>query len=192
MPGWRGRLLLLMGTDFAALVAAHYDDLRAIARREAYRMRHAPDGHAGGTSLLGDAMVRLLRQHAVPANREQLLGVATMMMRRAALNRARAARAARRSAAITVPLGPSDDAAAPVTDRGGIRMDEIRAAIDDLQVQHPRAAEVLALSAVCGLTCERIAHHLRIGTATVERDLRLARSAIARALCQHENSGGAG
>jgi len=181
-----------MGSDFAALVAAHYDDLRAIARREAYRMRHAPDGHAGGTSLLGDAMVRLLRQRAAPVNREQLLGVATLMMRRAALNRARAARAARRSAAITVPLVPGDDATAPDAGVGGVRLDEIRAAIDDLQARHPRAAEVLALSAVCGLTCERIAQHLRIGTATVERDLRLARSVIARALGQAEDAGGAG
>ena len=148
---------------------------------------HRQGSSAGpsATSLLGEATLRLMRQRSVPANREQFLGIATLLLRRAAMSRARSNGAVKRNAerAGHLQAEPAErpmSGAATAPDQS-----DIHAALDQLQQKEPRQAEILALSAAFGLSNGNIATLLSVSVATVERDLRAARQAMAAWLGLH-------
>jgi len=171
-----------MSQELASLVATHYEDLRLIARREHYRFRQGSTAGPSATSLLGEATLRLMRQRSVPANREQFLGIATLLLRRAAMARARFSTAIKRSAERTSNLRSEPEAAGAT---GTPDQADIHAALDRLQMEQPRQAEILALSAAFGLSNGNIATLLSVSVATVERDLRSARQTLAARLGLH-------
>ena len=77
---------------FAALITAHYDSLRQIAERTLHA-EHETAGFGAAavepTSLVTEAVIRLMNQHEVPQTQSHLRGLASVFMTRVIADRRR-------------------------------------------------------------------------------------------------------
>jgi RNA polymerase sigma factor (TIGR02999 family) len=155
-----------------ALVPIVYTELRRCARRLLRRER--PDHTLSPTGLVHEAYLRLVDQQGTDYHdRAHFFAVASRVMRHVLVDHARRRSAQRRGAGeILVPLGGRD-----LPDRtGGLRIEELDAALGELAREHPRAAEVIELRYFGGLTLTETAQALETSPATVKRDWALARA----------------
>ncbi|HEX6884753.1 MAG TPA: ECF-type sigma factor, partial [Planctomycetota bacterium] len=151
------------------LLAHLYADLRRIANRQVRRKPAGPTTPA--TALAHEVYAELVR--ASPgtwASRREFLAAYTRSLHNRLVDRIRRRDARAQAARV---------AAGPTTAPDALGSDEVvalREHLARLERIQPRAAEVLRIHYFVGLTIPEIATTLELGHATVERDLRFART----------------
>ena len=168
------------------VIARTYDELRRIAR--AYIRRERPGHLLQPTALLHEAYLRLLRTGPGPADsREAFFRLMAAEMRRRLVDYARRRMADKRGGgAEHQPLDelsstevPPAPAAGTQTDAAVERLDE---ALRQLSASFPRAARVVELRFLAGMTTEEAATALGLSSGTVKRDWAFARAWLASAV----------
>jgi len=154
------------------VMEAVYQELRR--RAAAYLRRERPGHTLQPTALVHEAYLRLVDQRAVAwQNRAQFFGVASQIMRRILVDRARARQAAKRSgrwARLTL------DDSLPEYSSPEVDVLDLNAALTDLAAFDVRKSQVAELKFFGGLTLEEIGHFLGLSVATVEREWQVARA----------------
>jgi len=160
------------------VVALVYEELR---RRAAAHLRHERQGHTlQPTALVHEAYLRLVDQRrAVWQNRAQFLAVASQMMRRILIDRARARKRAKRlGERRQVSLDHVDLASLPVE----IDVLDLDRALTKLESFDPRKSRISELRFFGGLSLAETGHVLDLSLATVERDWQGARAWLFKTL----------
>jgi len=160
------------------VVALVYEELR---RRAAAHLRHERQGHTlQPTALVHEAYLRLVDQRrAVWQNRAQFLAVASQMMRRILIDRARARKRAKRlGERRQVSLDHVDLASLPVE----IDVLDLDRALTKLESFDPRKSRIAELRFFGGLSLAETGHVLDLSLATVERDWQGARAWLFKTL----------
>jgi len=155
-----------------------YIDLRKRAAR--YLRRERPGDSLQPADLVHEAYLRLTAQQRVAwKNRSQFFGIASQMMRRILVDRARARRAAKRSGAFLSVL--LDDGMAQSAPRSCdvIALDR---ALTELSTVDPRQERLVELRYFGGLSLEETATLLEISPTTVKREWRIAKAWLYRRL----------
>jgi len=158
------------------------DELASCVYRELFRMashRLAAETGAGLQSdeLLNEAWIRLSERQRAFSSREHFYAIAALQMRQLLVDLARRRACLKRQgveATLTVRLhddGPQPEALCQVAE-----------ALESLAEVDARKAHVFVLNALAGFTTEESARMLGISVATLERDLRFARSWLAAKL----------
>ena len=161
-----------------------YTDLR---RRAARYLRHErPDHSLRPPDLVHEAYLRLTDQQRVAwQNRSQFFGIASQMMRRILVDRARARQAAKRSGTfLSVGL---DDAIAQSAPRSCDVLSLDRA-LSELSSMDPRQGRLVELRYFGGLSLEETATLLEISPTTVKREWRIAKAWLYRRLSPGSSS----
>lgn len=157
------------------LVKSAWEDLRLIVHRE-IRTRGNGACEAHVSSVLGDAMVRVLSQREPIVDGLQLRGLATLFTRRILIDRQRRAR--RHRWALRSATAPRDPYATRATDHA----EDLSDALEALRRHDERKFMAITLSAIDRLPQDVIASILGTSLATTERDLRYSRAWIAARL----------
>jgi RNA polymerase sigma-70 factor, ECF subfamily len=158
--GARDRLMTLLYRELRRRAAAHL-------RRE------RPDHTLQPTALVNEAYLRRVDQRAPWHNRGQFFGVASQIMRRILVDRARARRMGKRSgqwARVTL------DDAQVVTPPVDVDVLDLDAALTQLAAFDPRKSQIAELRFFAGLSLEETGKALGVSLATVERDWQAARA----------------
>jgi len=148
-----------------------YDQLRTLAMRY---MRQERTGHTlGPTALVHEAYLKLLSSETPWQDRVHFMAIAAITMRRILVDYARASnRVKRGSGAERVAL---EDV---MLFQKPMNLDIL--ALDDaltrLSQQDPRRGRLIEMSYFGGMNCEETAAVLEVSTATVNRDLKLAKA----------------
>jgi len=170
---WRG------GNEDALerLMPMVYDELRRLA---GHYMKSERKGHTlQATALVNEAYIRLVDMKVSWQDRAHFFAVAARLMRRMLVDHARAHhRAKREGDAVKVTLGEAlEVSSGPASNV--LAVDE---ALTRLAEFDPRKSEILELRYFGGLNNEEVAEALKISRATVQRDLRLAKTWLMREL----------
>jgi len=154
------------------LLTVVYDELR---RRAAAHMRRERVGHTlEPTALVHEAYLRLVKQDRVAwQNRAQFFGVASQMMRRILVDRARARNMAKRSGrwarvTLNVEVAHSQTREVDVLD-----LDQ---ALSELATFDARKSQVAELRFFGGFSLEQTGHVMGLSVATLEREWQAARA----------------
>ena len=163
------------------VMALVYRELRV---RASAHLRHERSGHGlQPTDLVHEVYLRLVDQDRVAwQNRAQFFGVASQMMRRILVDRARARRAAKRSgqwARVTL------DAAALAASRD-VDVLDLDLALTKLATFDERKSRIVEFRFFGGLSLEETGEVLGISVATVERDWQAARAWLFKTLSERE------
>jgi len=159
----------------AQVIEQVYAGLRQLAARSLRGER--ADHTLRPTDLANEAYLRL-RDCAGPFHdRAHLLAIAALLMRRILIDHARARLAGKRNG-LLVTLDTQSAGAAP--DSSDLLA--LDTALTALRAQNRRHAEVLEMTVFGGLSQPEIAQLLGVSLGTIERDLRLARAYLKRAL----------
>jgi RNA polymerase sigma factor (TIGR02999 family) len=160
------------------IVPLVYAELRRIARR-----RLGGEGSARSltpTVLVHDAYLKLMDVHQARfRDRAHFLAMASRVMRRLLIDRARARRAARRGGGAEV-VEWDDDLVA--SDEHADALADLDDALTRLEAMDPRQAQIVEQRYFGGLTLEETAEVIGVSLATVKRDLRFAHAWLAAAL----------
>jgi RNA polymerase sigma factor (TIGR02999 family) len=170
------------------LVSRTYDELRRLAR--VYLRRERPGHTLQATALLNEAYLRLLPEGPRSAdNREAFFRLMAAAMRHKLVDHARRRLADKRgagaihqsveTAAIPAALDTADETEA--------RLERLDRAMSELEASHPRAARVVQLRFIAGLTTEEAAAELGLSTGSVKRDWTFARAWLAAAIDDRES-----
>ena len=160
------------------VVALVYEELR---QRAAAHLRRERQGHTlQPTALVHEAYLRLVDQRrAVWQNRAQFLAVASQMMRRILIDRARARKRAKRlGERQQVSLDGVDIAVNP----RAIDVLDLDLALTKLEALDPRKSRIAELRFFGGLSLEETGHVLDVSPATVDRDWQGARAWLFKTL----------
>jgi RNA polymerase sigma factor (TIGR02999 family) len=162
----------------AQLLPLVYADLRS--RAAAYMRRERRNDTLEPTALVHEAYLKLVDQHrATWQNRGQFFGVASQMMRRILVDRARARRMAKRSGRwARVTLDDGLRAASPVR----VEVLDLDAALTRLAAFDARKCRLAELRFFGGLSLEEAGDALGISMATAERDWQAARAWLLKEL----------
>lgn len=149
-----------------------YQDLR---QRAAAYLRRERAGHTlQPTALVHETYLHLVDQNAAAwRNRAQFFGVASQIMRRILVDRARARKTAKRSgqwARVTLDESVAEHEAHDVD------VLDLDAALTDLASFDARKSQVAELKFFGGLTLEEAGSVLGLSVATIEREWQLARA----------------
>jgi RNA polymerase sigma factor (TIGR02999 family) len=162
------------------LIPLVYQELR---RRAAAQLRRERAGYTlQPTALVHEVYLRLIdQQRAVWRDRTQFFCIASQMMRRILVDRARGHRTAKRSgrwARVTL-----DDAIA-VTQSPDVDVLDLDSALTRLAAFDERKSQILELRFFTGLSLEETAEALGVSRATVERDWQAARAWLFKELSE--------
>jgi RNA polymerase sigma factor (TIGR02999 family) len=142
--------------------------------------RERQDHSLQPADLVHEAYLRLTQQQRVAwQNRSQFFGIASQMMRRILVDRARARQATKRSGTwLSVIL---HDGMAPSSPRSCdvLALDR---ALSELSTIDPRQGRLVELRYFGGLSLEETAHLLEISPTTVKREWRIAKAWLYRRL----------
>jgi RNA polymerase sigma factor (TIGR02999 family) len=169
-----------------AVVAETYDELRRVAR--GYLRRERPGHLLQTTALLHEAYVRLLRTGPGPADtREAFFRLMASEMRRRLVDHARRRMADKRGGGAIHETFDSSTAPAVTPHPAGDHdaeavLDRLDQALGELSGAYPRAAQVVQLRYLAGLTTEETAAALDLSPGTVKRDWTFAKAWLAVAL----------
>ena len=151
-----------------------YAELRRLA---AARLSHEKPGQTlTATALVHEAYLRLVDQASEPRweNSRHFFGAAAEAMRRILIERARQKETQKRGARRQrVDLAEMEPSVLPMACEDLLGLDE---ALEKLQREHPRQAELVKLRFFAGLTINHAAQALGISTSTAENDWAYARS----------------
>jgi len=157
------------------LVPLVYDELRRLA--ENYMRAERPDHTLQATALVHEAYVRLAGVDAPMEDRTHFLSLAARMMRRILVDHARSGRRARRGGgAAKVAL----DHAVLVSPEPSSELIVLDEALTRLAAFDERKARAVELHFFGGLTYSEAAEVLGVSSATVDRDLRMAKAWLYR------------
>jgi len=149
-----------------------YQELRR--RAAAYLRRERRDHSLQPTDLVHEAYLRLIDQkRAAWQNRGHFYGLASQMMRRILVDRARAHRMAKRSGRWARVTLDETVMATPPTDVDVLDLD---AALTRLAAFDERKSQIAELRFFGGLSLEETGETLGLSIATVERDWQAARA----------------
>ena len=170
-----GLLQAWRGGDIDArnrLLTVVYRELR---RRAGAQLRRERDGHTlQPTALVHEVFLLLVKQDRTAwQNRGQFFGVATQMMRRLLVDRARARHMTKRSgrwARVTLDDEIAQGQAAQVD------VLDLDRALSELTTFDPRKSQVAELRFFGGLSLEETGHVLGLSVATLEREWQAARA----------------
>jgi RNA polymerase sigma factor (TIGR02999 family) len=152
-----------------------YERLQRLAHERLRDERHALSVET--TALVHDAYLKMVDlRRARFQDRAHFMAMASRIMRRILVDRARARRAEKRGGGaapieLTDELQISDDRAEALTD-----LDD---ALERLAAVDPRRSQILEHRYFAGLSLEETAEVLGVSLATVKRDLRFARAWLA-------------
>jgi len=147
-----------------------YDELRRLARNY---MRTERGGHTlQATAVVHEAFLRLVQANVVLQDRAHFFALASRLMRRVLVDHAKSRSRIKRSAGIR-DTETADADLSPVQNFNVVELDD---ALEGLARLEPRLAQVIELHYFGGLTYEQIAAAAGASTATVHRDIRLARA----------------
>jgi len=160
------------------IVPLVYAELRRIARQRLGRERSAPS--LTPTVLVHDAYLKLMDvREARFRDRAHFLAMASRVMRRLLIDRARARRAARRGGGAEV-IEWDDDLVA--SDAQADALADLDEALTRLETIDPRQGQIVEQRYFGGLTLEETAEVIGVSLATVKRELRFAHAWLAAAL----------
>jgi RNA polymerase sigma factor (TIGR02999 family) len=162
---------------FDELMPLIYDQLRKLAARCLTSER--PNHTLRATALVNEAYLRLVDADVTYQDRIHFYAVAARTLRHILVDHAKARnREKRGGGAERIPL---DEAVmvGPEAPRGIVELDD---ALKGLAVHDPRKAEVVELLFFGGLTYDEVADALKISSATVHRELKMARAWLHREL----------
>lgn len=160
-----------------ALFGEVYDDLRVLARRH---MLSENAGHTlQATALVHEAYERLADSEIDWRDRAHFMAVVSQVIRRLLVDHARGRRRTKRGGE---QRKLSLDDIAEVAAADGTPMLELDEALRRLGQHDARKEQVLELHYFGGLTQPKIAEALGISPATVDRDLRMGRAWVKRAM----------
>ena len=160
------------------IVPLVYAELRQIARRRLGGERAAQS--ISPTVLVHDAYLRLMDvRQARFRDRAHFLAMASRVMRRLLIDRARARRAARRGGGAEV-IEWEDDLVA--SDAQADALSDLDEALTRLEAIDPRQGQIVEQRYFGGLTLEETAEAIGISLATVKRELRFAHAWLAAEL----------
>lgn len=165
------------------VVSKTYGELRRLAR--SYLRRERPGHTLQATALLNEVYLRLLPSGPRTAgNREAFFRLMASEMRRRLVDHARRRLAGKRGGGVrTDDLESSPEPAAPDTSNDVLPMlDRLDQALADLAISDPRAAQIVQLRYMAGLTVDEIAQELGLSAATVKRDWTFAKAWLAAAI----------
>lgn len=158
-------------------------ELKTLAHRELGRW--PPGASVQTTALVDEIFLRLVGKESTPTDRRHFYAIAARAMHEALIDRARLR--GRRPTDVPLPDGLPDKREEPVD------LIDLKQALAQLEGVDPRACEVLRLRIVLGLEFEEIVALLEVSQATVERDLRFARTWLRRRMAEEPEEGqGAG
>jgi RNA polymerase sigma factor (TIGR02999 family) len=159
------------------LMALIYQELRQ--RAAAQLRRERPDHTLQPTALVHEAYLRLVDQSAPWHNRGQFFGVASQLMRRILVDRARARQMAKRSGRwARVTLDDVKTETPPVD----VDVLDLDVALTQLAAFDPRKSQIAELRFFGGLSLEETSKALGVSLATVERDWQAARAWLFKTL----------
>ena len=160
------------------IVPLVYAELRRIARRRLDGERSAAS--LTPTVLVHDAYLKLMDvRQARFRDRAHFLAMASRVMRRLLIDRARARRAARRGGGAEVVEWDDDLIASDAQADALADLDE---ALTRLEAIDPRQGQIVEQRYFGGLTLEETAEVIGVSLATVKRELRFAHAWLAAAL----------
>jgi len=159
-----------------------YDELRQLARSYLERERA---GHTlQATGLVHEAYLRLVDQTSVTwQNRAHFFRVAAQVMRRILVDHARRFRASKRGGEWEKVEFDEALALAPSRSVDLIALDD---ALQDLAQLKPEHSQIVELRFFGGLTFEEVGEVLDISSRTAEREWRMARAWLRRAVFPEE------
>jgi RNA polymerase sigma factor (TIGR02999 family) len=147
-----------------------YDELRRLARNH---MRGERGSHTlQATAVVHEAFMRLVQANVALQDRAHFFALASRLMRRVLVDHAKSRSRIKRNAGVR-EFAAEELNALPVADFDVIALDD---ALESLLQMEPRLAQVIELHYFGGLTYEQIATAVGASTATVHRDIRLARA----------------
>jgi RNA polymerase sigma factor (TIGR02999 family) len=155
-----------------------YQELRR--RAAAHLRRERRDHTLQPTALVHEAYLRLVDQKRIVwQNRAQFLAVASQMMRRVLVDRARARRMAKRDGNwARVSL----DETVLMTPPGDVDVLDLDRALTGLAAFDERKSRIAEMRFFGGLSLEETGHALGLSVATVERDWQAARAWLFKTL----------
>jgi RNA polymerase sigma factor (TIGR02999 family) len=154
-------------SDAAQIPAATYEKLRRLAAE--YLRSERPDHTLQATALLHEAFLRVLKRpdHAW-RNEAHVIAFAARAMRRILISYGVARTRDKRGGTSAVRL-PLDDALDFCVERD-LNIVAVDEALEELEIEDPRQAQIVELRFFAGLTVDEIASTLKISRATVKRD----------------------
>ena len=156
---------------------------RELQRRAEAFMRRERAGHTlQATALVHEAFLRLIKQDRIAwQNRAQFFGVASEMMRRILVDKARARKMAKRSGRwVRVTLNEG----ALLRDAHDVDVLDLDAALTELASFDGRKSQIAEQRFFGGLTLEETAQLLGLSVATIEREWQAARAWLYARLTQ--------
>lgn len=167
----------------AQVVARTYGELRRAAHAQ---MRRERPGHVlQTTALLHEAYTRLLpRGPGGATDREAFFRLMVGEMRRRLIDHARRQLADKRGGGVfhsSLDESVADTASERTQDIEAT-LARLDAALAELATSHPRAAQVVQLRFIAGLTTEEAANALGLSSGTVKREWTFARAWLAAAM----------
>lgn len=152
------------------LVPLIYDDLRRIAARHLQSER--PGHTLQATALVNEAFARLVEADLEFHDRAHFLSIAARTMRRILTDYGRARRSQKRGGGVS-PVTLHEDIVADSTSTDIVDIDDALVKLAEIDA---RKSDILVLHFFGGMTYDETAEALGISTATVDRDLRLAKA----------------
>jgi RNA polymerase sigma factor (TIGR02999 family) len=147
-----------------------YDELRRLARSY---MRAERGSHTlQATAVVHEAFLRLIQANVALQDRTHFFALASRLMRRVLVDHAKSRSRIKRNAGVKEFITGDADAM-PAANFDVVALDD---ALESLVQLEPRLAQVIELHYFGGLTYEQIAEAAGASTATVHRDIRLARA----------------
>jgi RNA polymerase sigma factor (TIGR02999 family) len=159
-----------------------YDELRRLARNY---MRTERGSHTlQATAVVHEAFLRLIQANVPLLDRTHFFALASRLMRRVLVDHAKSRSRIKRNAG-TREFSADDTDALPTRNMDVLALDD---ALESLVQLEPRLAQVIELHYFGGLTYEQIAEAAGASTATVHRDIRLARAWLLNEIGSHRNT----
>lgn len=138
------------------------------------------------TALVNEAYLKLAEQSGLqPESRAHFLGIAATMMRQTLVDHARRHRAGKRCG---TQLRVTYDENLPVPVQFDVEVIALNDALERLAAEDSRMARIVELRYFGGLSIFETAEVVGVGTATVEREWRLARAWLKREIAGNEDS----
>jgi RNA polymerase sigma factor (TIGR02999 family) len=151
----------------AQIPAATYEKLRCLAAE--YLRSERPNHTLQPTALLHEAFLRVLkRPDYVWRNEAHVIAFAARAMRRILISYGVARTRDKRGGPLAIRL-PLDDALDFCVERD-LNIVAVDEALEELELEDPRQAQIVELRFFAGLTVDEIASTLKISRATVKRD----------------------
>lgn len=168
--------------DLDTLMAAIYDDMRRLAASHLQNERN--DHTLQPTALVHEAYVKLVDQRVTDwKDRLHFFAVASRIIRRILIDRARARQAEKRGGGVRFDL---EDRDVPAPERG-IDLIALDEALLDLAELDEQQAKIVELRFFGGCSVQEVADLLNIGPRTVDRDWQAAKAWL---FCRLERGGG--